>query len=119
MPAVQLAMNIKIAAIHGSSPFSVMFGRRVNAFKNFKNEKENILDSKSHQERIEYMTEVIFPAICDKTRIHQQKTTKAFNSKNLQKEYPQGSYVMAVNNTKNNKLCCGLTSTQHVHILYI
>ena len=35
VPTIQFMINIKIAAIHGSTPFSLMFGRQYNSFQDY------------------------------------------------------------------------------------
>jgi hypothetical protein len=68
IPMTQLALNTRVVALHNSSPFSLFFARRLNGFHNIANDQGVPLSLSELEERLRYMTEVIFPAIDAKAR---------------------------------------------------
>jgi transposase InsO family protein len=69
VPSAQLVINAKVSKRPNATPFSIMFGRRVNDFKNYKEEKEEKtnLTPAQIEKRIAELQNVIFPAIEEKT----------------------------------------------------
>lgn len=101
LPAVQLAINCKYAALHGSRPFSIMFAREPNDFKDYRSVK-----SASHKPRsensnailkhIKDMSETIVPIIKARSEATQMAQQARFNSKHkiVTEDYPIGTAVM-------------------------
>jgi hypothetical protein len=77
--SAQLAINNKVSKRHNATPFSVMFGRKMNDFKNYNEEtyKETPLTAEQIESRLSELQNVIFPAIEEKTlqTIKRQKET--------------------------------------------
>jgi hypothetical protein len=94
--AAQLAINKKPSKRLDTPPFNIMFGRKLNDFKNY-NEENNIhtpLSKREIEQRLSDMKNIIFPAIQEKTAITIKKQKEHYDNKNMQKEYSPGTYVM-------------------------
>jgi len=104
LPAIQLAMNVKVVALHGSSPFSLFFGRKFNGFDSFEQAGDQLLSTEQLQERLDYMTTVVFPAISEKSKAVQQNMVNRFRQHVKDNLFPDGSYVMTIDVTRSGKL---------------
>jgi len=106
VPAVQFAVNTKIAAIHGSTPFSLMFGRQINSFQDHSRTLSKPLPISDLKKRIDYLTTIVFPSISAHTRITQDRMINQFNKKIYTQDilFPDGSYVMILDMIRRNKL---------------
>lgn len=102
LPAVQLALNNQISKRLNSTPFSLMFARRMNdphGFRSSNDESKNN-DKKppmSHEEllkRIDYLADVVFPAIEAKSREQLEIEKAKFDNTHRLAEYAPGSHVM-------------------------
>ena len=78
-----------------------MFGRLLNPFEDFSNEQ--LVEDKGYQEqyrqvreRLQFMSDVLFPAIQDRLLGHAARaiTTFARSKKIIQDPFPAGSFVM-------------------------
>ena len=72
VPAVQMMMNHRVIALHGSTPFSLFFGRPFNGFKDFSGSESQLLTEEQMLARLEYLTQVVFPAVSEKSKTVQQ-----------------------------------------------
>lgn len=104
VPAVQLAMNAKVAALHGSTPFSLMFGRRLNGFQDYREVQSRPLTSKKLQERLAYITTVVYPAISERSKKAQEGMIQRFKTHAKDVLFPEGSFVMVKDVTRNDKM---------------
>jgi transposase InsO family protein len=71
VPQVQLFINTKVAALHGSTPYSLMFGRKHNSFSDHSHVE---LDKMTHVDldaRLLALTQLVYPAM---------KVAKAINT---------------------------------------
>ncbi|SAL96833.1 hypothetical protein [Absidia glauca] len=95
-PIAQLAINNKVSKRIGATPFSVMFGRKMNDFKNYNEEvnKQTPLSPDEIKNRIAELQNVLFPAIAEKTLQTIKKQKIAFDKTHKQVDFPVGSYVM-------------------------
>ena len=101
VPFAQLTFNQKISSSTGSTPFSLMFGRKFNELTDHSNEQDEIkpvtLDNwKSHQEKI---VSIIYPAISEKIKIVKDKMITSLNKhRRMLKEnaFPPGAVVMLI-----------------------
>jgi hypothetical protein len=100
----QLAMNARVVALHNSSPFSLFFARRFNGFHNFSNDKDERLSHEELLERLQYMTEVVFPAVSAKASATQKRMIERFNRTVLHNEFPDGAKVMTLDPIMGDKL---------------
>jgi hypothetical protein len=99
VPSVQLMLNNKISKRLNSTPFSLMFARKMNDFIRYddndggSNEKSYM----THDElmkRIDYMSNIIFPAISERTKAYTNLQKGIADKKHRIINYPEGSYVM-------------------------
>jgi hypothetical protein len=107
VPQVQLFINTKVAALHGSTPYSLMFGRKHNSFSDHSHAE---LDKMTHEDldaRVRVLTQLVYPAM---------KATKAINtaakglptgqqdaSEERVDTFPPGTYVMAKDELRTAK----------------
>ncbi|KAG1167990.1 hypothetical protein G6F71_009313 [Rhizopus microsporus] len=74
VPAVQLMLNNKVSKRLNSTPFSLMFARRMNDFIRYDDKGESKEKSyMTHEElvnRIDYMSNIIFLAIAERTKAY-------------------------------------------------
>jgi transposase InsO family protein len=103
LPAVQFALNTKVAALHRSTPYSLFFGRKLNSTQ-YPNIEAGPLSEKELLDRIEHLHQVVFPGIADGARKRQASMVSNFNSKLARIPFPNGSWVMAMDPHPNNKL---------------
>jgi transposase InsO family protein len=89
----QYAMNTRVAAIHGSSPFSLFFGRQLRGAGE-PNIQNDIMTEEELQARVDYMTQVVFPAVSERVRERQRLQEKKFTKGVVTDPFPDGSYVM-------------------------
>jgi transposase InsO family protein len=106
VPGAQLSFNNKISSLTRSTPFSLMFGRSVNEFKDYSNNEEKLInldDWKSHQEKI---LSIVYPAIVDRMKISKDKMMESFNKNRKQllpRSLPNGATVMLIDPIRGNK----------------
>lgn len=106
IPAVQFATNAKVAAIHSSTPFSLMFGRQVNSFQDYQQSLSKPHLASYLKKYVDYLTTIVFPSISAHTKTTQNKMINWFNNKMYTQDilFPDGSYVMTLDVTRKNKL---------------
>jgi len=97
-------MNTQVVSLHNSTPFSLFFARKANGFSNYTNDNGQVLTTDEMLERLKYMTEIVFPAIEEKSRATQKKMISRFNAAVLQSEFPEGAKVMTLDPIKGDKL---------------
>jgi len=110
--AIQLALNNRISKKLNSTPFSLMFARKMIEPYGFRSQTEkNVPPEKrkamSHDEllkRIDYMTDIVFPAIHAKTMEQIELEQAKFNNKHTLVDYPPDSHVMVRLPTKAGQL---------------
>jgi len=111
LDVIQYSMNIQYARLHKSQPFSVMFNRAPNLFKDYSNTPAPAINiEKSNTEiidkRLNYVKEVVIPAIHKRIKETQLKDHATFERthKIIYDKYPINSKVMIVNPTRTSKL---------------
>ena len=107
VPAAQLFLNSKYNARTKSTPFSLMFGRNPNDFKDFSQEKDSATAEqiqKELQEKIKRMTEIVYPAVYERVKQVTEKQKLVFDENHKKVEFPPGSTVMILVTEKQNKL---------------
>ncbi|KAH6580345.1 hypothetical protein BASA61_009688 [Batrachochytrium salamandrivorans] len=81
-PVVQLFMNNKVSEFHSSSPFSIMFGRKLNPFCDYQTDADFVTpDANALKERMVEMSSVLFPAIGNLSKRSVNKAQLAFIKK--------------------------------------
>lgn len=103
LPAVQFAINTKVAALHRSTPYSLFFGRRLNTSLLPDLQSVPVTEDELLQ-RIEYLHEVVFPAVSEASKSQQARMVSRFSGPILKDSFPDGSYVMAIDPTTSSKL---------------
>lgn len=94
----QLVINMKVKQRTGSTPFSLMFARQVNT--NREVEKLNLngrkaLTVEELEKRVEYMNDIVFPAIQERTKLLAEEYSKKLDKKRyILEDIPFDSAVM-------------------------
>jgi hypothetical protein len=119
---IQYAINTKSAALHGSTPFSLMFARKANRFDDYSiihpitstadmttlpKHQHAILINEKLLARLQHMHEIVFPAIHDKITENNTKIRKYFDTKKgnvLIENIPEGTLVMTKHEILGSKL---------------
>jgi len=99
LPFAQMAYNDKISTLTGSSPYALMFGRRMNQLTDYSDTAEDAKhvsaeEWKEHQMKV---ISLVFPAISDRVRFLQEQTKRTLNKHRRQllgKSIPAGAVVM-------------------------
>lgn len=96
LPKVQLQLNTKVAGLHSSTPYSLFYGRALADFSSLgkSDTQSRLLSPKDLEDRLSYLTTIVFPAISDRSSSTQQEMVAKFNRSHLITEFPAGSYVM-------------------------
>lgn len=105
LPAVQLYMNLKTSDVTGSTPYSLMFSRAANKFMETESPESPPADIEVLRERLQQMTEVVYPAIQKRSDKVHDKRNAAFakNNQIRHEDFPDGAVVMALDDTKKGK----------------
>ena len=104
VPFVQFAMNCKVAAIHKSMPFAVVFGRGPNQFADFPTDGKTQTTPAETKAKIRRMQEALFPGIAELARSTQGAKKTSFDATHTQIDIPTDSYVMMRNEARRGKL---------------
>jgi len=104
IPSVQFAMNTKVAAIHKSTPFSVLFGHNANEFSDFSTVSETSSSPDEVKAKIQFMQEALFPGIAEAARAAQDTTKSSFDAAHTLVDIPIDSYVMIRDTGRRGKL---------------
>jgi hypothetical protein len=112
LSSIQLAINNRISKRLNSTPFSLMFARKMRepyGFSTDKDEMNKINDKPpmSHEElmrRIDFMTDIVFPAIVQKTKAQIELEQAKFNDSHKLVDYTPGSHVMVRIPNKSGQL---------------
>jgi hypothetical protein len=104
VPFVQFAMNSKVAKIHKSTPFSVVFGRSPNQFADFSTVTETPSTPANIKAMTQFMQEALFPGIAELARSAQDAMKSSFDAAHTQIDIPIDSYVMVRDTARRNKL---------------
>ena len=107
LPYLQLAYNNKTAAMTSSTPFSLMFGRSLNAFEKYgKTKTGNDMDIVMWKSRLETLTNHIYPAVNEKILTVKKKDQREFGKSHKIIEddnFPPGAIVMQRDITRESK----------------
>jgi transposase InsO family protein len=98
LPKVQLQLNTRVAGLHSSAPYSLFYGRALSDFSSLQETKDiqsDLLSPQGLEDRLSYLTTIVFPAVSDKSSLTQKDMMDKFNRSHLITEFPSGSYVMA------------------------
>ena len=106
LPAIQYYINLKVRAVHGSTAFSVMFSRQANPFLDYSSDVPAPISPQNLRKRLMDIQNIVFPSISKKLKDSQTAMAKKFDSthKILHDPFPEGSYVMRIDKTRNHSL---------------
>jgi hypothetical protein len=104
VPSTQLAINTKTMALHGSTPFSLFFARAFAGFRDFRHDDMSKEQHDMLLTRLDTMNNLVFPTLEGRKSKRQAQAAEAFNSKYKLQDFPEGSYVMAIDATRSSKL---------------
>ena len=107
VPSTMLYLNCKYNERTKTAPFTMMFGRTAGDFDDFSREKDTATREQINQDliaRIKNMTEIVFPAIYERTLIVAGKQKKRFDATHKLVKIPEGAHVMIKVTEKGNKL---------------
>ena len=70
-PAVQYFINNKVSARTGSTPFSLMFARQPNGFRDFRGTTDLTahFEGGAYRERLQKLTDAIYPVLNEKMKM--------------------------------------------------
>jgi len=102
VPAIQYAINLKVTARHGSTPFSLMFARTPNGFSDFTatTDLTHNFDGEGYHKRLQQFTDTLYPAINERVAAYNKARIEQTNK---ERSFPIGAYVMAYNKLRRNK----------------
>ncbi|KAJ8651462.1 hypothetical protein O0I10_012980 [Lichtheimia ornata] len=96
VPAVQLALNANVTARHKTPPFTLMFARKINDFKDYRNDAEaKPMSEEMLKKRVDEMRNIVFPAIHERTKTVTKQQELQFNNTQKIMEYEIGDFVIA------------------------
>lgn len=109
LPLVQLSVNRYIKSKSLTSPFSLMFARRVTLPEDYANKDkyaipQDIMSIEDLEERIEYMHNMVFPAINEREKKINELMRKRFDDNHVLVDIPIGSHVMVKVRQRPSKL---------------
>ncbi len=101
VPFAQLAFNNKVAALTGSTPFALMFGRQMNELKDYTKLDVDgnavVVDVDDWKKHMEKVQSLIYPAIFDRTMVTKDKMIKSLDKQRkllTTNAIPVGAIVM-------------------------
>jgi len=96
IPMVQLSLNNRVTARHGSTPFSLMFARRMNDPVDYRDSSSQPLTEEQMIERNAKLASILYPAIEEVNRSHSAKMANDFQISHriLEDGFPIGAMVM-------------------------
>ena len=68
IPFVQLMYNTKVQEVTGSSPFCLMYGRKLNEMRDYTNDPPLTIDTNTWQSHQDKIVSLIFPAINERVK---------------------------------------------------
>jgi folate-dependent phosphoribosylglycinamide formyltransferase PurN len=70
--SVQLAVNSRVAALHGSTTFTVLCGRKCNLFKDFREQIQAMATEEEIVKRVDQLQHLFYPAVVKKVEAGQK-----------------------------------------------
>ena len=106
LPMVQIAVNDAINQRTKSAPFSLMFGRKFNGFRDFGDVKSIRNWDKVFADVVgswKMFREAILPGIFKRTMSFKNKQERRLNSRKQKIPFKSGDFVMAIDHTRGSK----------------
>lgn len=109
LPSIQLALNTRVTRRHGSTPFSLMFGRTANQFRDYRglatsSDAKALPAIESLIAHHKIITDVVYPAIRQRTRAYNANLKKHFDESKRLVDFPDGSLVMLTTTDRTSNL---------------
>ena len=104
LPLIQLRLNSRVSAVHGSTPFSLMFARSINPLKNYEDLVAEDFNLSEWSANLSLVQDLIYPAISERAESRTRTINSAWNKSHALKNFPIGSIVMVKNCTPSSKL---------------
>jgi len=105
VPAVQLSLNAKVSKRHNTAPYTLMFARKINGFKDYTEDHQlTPASEKELVDRITMMEDTVFPAIKERIMAVIKAQQNKFDKKHIQVDFPAVSQVMPKINEQVGKL---------------
>ena len=101
---VQLQLNTRAASLHNLTPFSLFYGRSFANLTDFSAVKSHLLTDEENIQHLEYLTNLVYPAISEKSTETQTAMAVKFNHSHQIHDFQPGIYVMAIEDTPGSKL---------------
>ena len=96
LPSVQIGLNHNISSLHGSTPFSLMFARKLNPFNNFTDAQLTVPSAEDIQKRAQFVSNILFPSIKEHVQHKIEHRNSNWNKRHcIREQLPVGSVVMA------------------------
>jgi hypothetical protein len=70
--SIQSALNFRIMALHGSTAFTVFFGRKRNLFKDFREQIQLSAKEDEILRQVEQLQNIFYPAVVEKAKAAQE-----------------------------------------------
>jgi hypothetical protein len=102
--SIQCAINSRVTALHGSTPFTIFFGTKRNLFKDFREQVQAHATEQELLERVDQLQDLFYPEVAKKAEATQKQMHDNFAKKHKAKSIPDGAMVMAVNFTRKYKM---------------
>lgn len=102
VPVMQMSLNDRVLSWHGSSPFAVMFARKLNGFRDFRGIEAEPLSLDEMIQRNREMIEVIFPATAEQSKQKGQARCDIANAQRQKKHTIR--QMMKMVDVRNSKL---------------
>src|SRR3990167_2421200 len=103
LPAVQYGLNARISARYKSTPFSLIFGRKLNALTDYTGTTSDLLSEEELVNRALTLAQVVYP-ITSSAEDYNAKMFKSFSdSKKIISDFKPGDRVMMKNLNKTQK----------------
>lgn len=103
LPMTQLQLNTRAASLHNSTPFSLFYGRSFANLTDFSAVESHLMTDEENQKRLEYLTNLVYPAISAKSTETQTAMASKFNRTHRIRDFENGTYVMATEDTPGSK----------------
>lgn len=103
VPQCQYLMNIKVTALTNSTPFSLFYARRFNQLANYQQDDEALMTEQELQERLEHLTNIVYPSIAERSIDIQEKRKAKFDEDHMMLNLPMGAQVMTITHRPKGK----------------
>ena len=95
VPWAQSSINNKITELTGSTPYSLMFGRRFNPYKDYSTDAPLETMSETDWARLQdQMISVVFPSIAERVAVQKDIMVNRMNKRQRAHNYRKGDVVM-------------------------